>query len=63
MKTKWTLGRRSQTDAVAKCCNSTFYRHSAATWLDPHPWRFSMPEHAITCSCGKDLVYVEAVTR
>lgn len=62
-KIKWTFGSRSQTDAVARCCNATFYRHSAATWLDPNPWRFQMPEHALTCYCGKALDYVEAVAR
>lgn len=57
--TRWTLGRRDQTDAVAKCCRSIYYRHSAKTWLEPHPWRWQMPEHAITCSCGATLEYKE----
>lgn len=58
-RVKWTLGRRDQTDAVAKCCRSIYYRHSAKTWFDSAPWRIQMPEHAISCGCGKELTYEE----
>lgn len=56
---KLTIGFRDQTDAVAKCCDSTFNRYSGERWFSSHPWVVQMPHHAATCDCGKVLNYEE----
>lgn len=58
---QYAMGRRDQTDAVAKCepCRHTYYRHSAKTWLEPNPWRSRMPDHTTVCGCGRALTYQE----
>lgn len=54
-----TLASKGQTDAVAKCCRSTFYRYSEERWFSSHPWVVQMPDHAVACGCGKTLNYEE----
>ena len=60
MRPRTSVGLRTQTDALAKCCTGTYYRHSAHTWFTNRPWSVQMPEHHITCtSCGEPLTYEE----
>lgn len=59
MRRQMSIGFRDQTDAVAKCCTATYYRYSGETWFTSHPWSVQMPEHCITCECGKPLIYEE----
>lgn len=49
-----------QADAIARCCDTTYYRYSAETWKASKPWSVLMPEHCTTCYCGAELVYVES---
>jgi hypothetical protein len=53
-----TLANNTQTDAVARCCGHTYYRYGRETWFASAPWSVMMPEHFITCHCGKTLTYL-----
>ena len=59
MRIQYAIGFRDQTDAVAQCCGSTYYRHSGDTWFAARPWSCQMSTHAINCHCGAMLTYEE----